>query len=89
MGAGADGSCFFSANGRQRVSEMFAVIDANRTHGNQRTLGVGCGGIEAATESCLQHQPIQIMGFEVHQRCGDQPLKCGEVVLFRKGFQRL
>jgi hypothetical protein len=29
------------------------------------------------------------MGFEVHQRCGDQPLKCGEVVLFRKGFQRL
>jgi hypothetical protein len=55
-------AAFLSANGRQRVSEMFAVIDANRTHGNQRTLGVGCGGIEAATESCLQHQPIHDHG---------------------------
>ena len=68
---------------------MFAVIDANRTHGNQRTLGVGCGGIEAATESCLKHQPIHFVGLEVQKGCGDQAFKCGELVLFRKWFQRL
>ena len=50
---------------------------------------MGRGGIQPPPQARLQHEPIHLLGCEMLERCGDQQLEGGELLLRGHGLQIL
>ena len=78
MASWRNGRGFLGCDGLQGGSEMFPVVQADGTDRDQGAMGMGCGGIQPASQTGLQHQPVGALGFKVHQGCTDQLFEGGE-----------
>ena len=89
VGSLTDGRGFLCSNGLKARAQMLVMVHADRRHSDQRPPTVGCGGIQSASQTCFQHEPVGPLRFEVNQCAADQLLERSEAALFRQWLQLL
>ena len=79
-GSMADHRCFFMGDGSQVAPEMFTVVESDLAQGDDRSAGMGCGGVQATAQSHLKHQQLDALTLEMNQRrCSQQFERCEPV----------
>ena len=82
-----DDGAFFCCYLFKAVTKVFAVVEADVGHGNDWSVWMSCGGIEASSEAHLKHKQLYIAGSEVIKSRCYQQLEGGESVSLGKGLK--
>ena len=84
---GADHGPLLLADRRQGAAKVFAVVQADRRHGDHRPMRVGGGGIEPSAQPNLQHHQVHCIGLKVVECHGQELFKRGQPVLLADPLQ--